>query len=133
MNDPLVVRTDFSDHAAWQAIVAEVQAPQGVDAFLANVELVDERSNEALPVEQLLQRVAERSPCYFAFIVDGTTISHPEHPLLVIGLRTNLGRAFRAIPSSIQSIENNLSIGNMDFDEFASSADADGIFRDFPA
>jgi hypothetical protein len=133
MSDPLVVRTDFTDQAAWLAITAEVQAPQGEDGFLANVKLVDERSNDTLPLERLRERIASRSPCSFAFVVDTTTISHPEHPLLVIGLRADGGADFRAIPSAIQSIENNLSLGNMDFDEFASSADEDGIFRDFPA
>jgi hypothetical protein len=29
------------------------------------------------------------------------------------------------------SVENNLSIGNMDFDEFANAVDKDGIFRGF--
>ena len=42
-----------------------------------------------------------------------------------------LGRTFRAIPSAIQSIENNLSITNMDFREFADNLDADGVFRAF--
>jgi hypothetical protein len=133
MSDPLVVRTDFSDQAAWQAIAAEVQAPQGEYGFLANVELVDDHSNQALPLDQLRERLATRSPCFFAFIVDATTIAHPEHPLLVIGLRENQDGDFRAISSAIQSIENNLSLSNMDFDEFASSVDEDGIFRDFPA
>jgi hypothetical protein len=55
------------------------------------------------------------------------------HQLLVVGLRENQGGDFRAIASAIQSMENNLSLSNMDFDEFASSVDEDGIFRDFPA
>jgi len=42
------------------------------------------------------------------------------------------GREFRAVPSQIQAIENNLSIANMDFEEFAESADESGVFRGFP-
>jgi hypothetical protein len=38
---------------------------------------------------------------------------------------------FRALPSQIQSIQNNLSIGNMDFEEFANNIDPDGVFRGF--
>jgi len=30
------------------------------------------------------------------------------------------------------SVENNLSIANMDFSEFADNVDKDGIFRGFP-
>ncbi len=42
------------------------------------------------------------------------------------------GHEFRAIPSQIQGIENNLSIANMDFEEFAEAVDEDGVFRGFP-
>jgi hypothetical protein len=35
------------------------------------------------------------------------------------------------VPRQVQAIENNLSIANMDFFEFADSADADGVFRGF--
>jgi hypothetical protein len=64
-------------------------------------------------------------------IVDQTAISHPDHPLLVVDLYTGSGNEFRAIPSQIQGIENNLSIANMDFEEFAEAVDEDGIFRGF--
>lgn len=53
-------------------------------------------------------------------------------PLLILDLYDGSGREFRAIPSQIQSIENNLSIANMDFEEFAESVDEDGVFRGFP-
>jgi len=42
------------------------------------------------------------------------------------------GREFCAIPSQIQGIETNLTIANMDFEEFADSVGADGVFRGFP-
>jgi len=34
-------------------------------------------------------------------------------------------------PSQVQRIENNLSISNIDLEEFAESVDEDGIFRGF--
>ena len=55
----------------------------------------------------------------------------PGVPILVVDLRRERGRGFRAIPSTIQSIENNLSIANMDFFEFANAVDEDGVFRGF--
>ena len=42
------------------------------------------------------------------------------------------GRTFRVIPSEMWSVENNLSIANMDFAEFADAVDEDGVFRGFP-
>jgi hypothetical protein len=49
----------------------------------------------------------------------------------VIDLFDKPARSFRAIPSAIQAVENNLSIWNMDFEDFTNAVDADGIFRRF--
>ena len=52
-------------------------------------------------------------------LVDRTAITHPEHPVLILDLFDPSSQAFRAVPSTVQAIENNLSIANMDFEEFA--------------
>jgi hypothetical protein len=41
------------------------------------------------------------------------------------------GRTFRTIPSEVCAIQNNLSIYNLDFADFADAVDNDGIFRGF--
>ncbi|GAA4579965.1 hypothetical protein GCM10023176_58710 [Micromonospora coerulea] len=38
---------------------------------------------------------------------------------------------FRALPQQVQAIQNNLSLANMDYIEFATSAGAEGVFRGF--
>jgi hypothetical protein len=58
-------------------------------------------------------------------------MTQAEHPFLVLDLLDERGRSFRALPREIQAIENNLSIANMDFSEFADSAGSDGVFRGF--
>lgn len=55
-----------------------------------------------------------------------------DHPLLTVDLYDGSGHEFRAIPSQIQTTENNLSIADMDFDEFAESGDESVVFRGFP-
>jgi hypothetical protein len=67
-----VLRTDFSDQTAWEALLAAIATPNE-DGFMAYVEFVEELS----------------------------------------------------------SVENNLSISNMDFDDFAAAADEHGVFRGF--
>jgi hypothetical protein len=69
----------------------------------------------------------------FLFVADRAAAISPEFAILAVDLVESRGRSFRAIPSKIQSIENNLSLANMDFEEFAESADQDGIFRGFPS
>ncbi len=66
------------------------------------------------------------------FIVDRIALTHPEHPILVVDLYTEPGRTFRVIPAEMWAVENNLSIVNMDFFEFADYVDQDGIYRGFP-
>jgi hypothetical protein len=130
--NPLVLRTDFSNNAAWEKITAELQEPDEEMGFTANVECVDDAAYDRVTTEQILEHVPEGYPHAFMFVVDQTTISQPDHPLLILDLIEEPGREFRAIPSTIQSIENNLSIANMGFEEFAENVDADGIFRGFP-
>jgi len=64
--------------------------------------------------------------------VDRVALTDPEHPILVVDLMDQPGRTFRVIPSEAWGVENNLSIANMGFEEFAEAADEDGVFRGFP-
>jgi hypothetical protein len=124
----LVVRTDFSDDTAWTSVVSAIKRP--VDGFFAYVDFVDDPAFGGLTVEQLVALRDGLSKSY-VIVADAVTMSAPEPSLLVVDLFEEPGRTFRAVPSAIQSIENNLSIANMDFWEFADNVDADGVFRDF--
>jgi hypothetical protein len=53
-------------------------------------------------------------------------------PLLVVDLYVERGRQFRAVAAQIAPIDNNLSIANMDFEEFAELVDDLGVFRGIP-
>ena len=97
--------------------------------FRAYVEFVDDPAYQDITKEQLLQLVPKDYDHSFIILVDEVSISHPESPLLIVDLYDELGREFRAIPSQIQGIENNLSIANMCFYEIAELIDDDGIFR----
>jgi hypothetical protein len=131
--NPLVIRTCFESQAAWETVCGLIRAPQYFtsDPFYANVELLDDAEFENLTAEDLLACVPGDYPHSFLLVVDRVTIAAPEFPVLVIDLHAERGREFRAIPSQIQAIENNLSLANMDFFEFANSVDGDGIFRGF--
>jgi hypothetical protein len=63
------------------------------------------------------------------FVADQMALTNPEHPILVVDLQDEPGRTFRVIPLALGEVENNLSIANMGFDEFAEATDESGIFR----
>ena len=128
----LVLRTDFSNQAAWDAICAAIRKPVGFFHFRANVDFMDDEEYSGITREQLLELVPRDYNHTFVIVVDRTATSLSDYPLLVVDLYERSGREFRAIPSRVQSIENNLSIANMDFEEFAESVDEDGVFRGFP-
>ncbi len=65
------------------------------------------------------------------FLVESTCIEQPDHPLVAIDPWEEPGRTFRVVPQETGSIENNLSISNMDREDFAESAQGDGVFRGF--
>jgi hypothetical protein len=132
--NPLVVRTDFEHQQAWETIYKLIRAPVSAPGarFHAHVQFLEDVAFRELDSEQLLMRVPSDYNHPFLIVVDNTTVIHPEFPILIIDLSGHRGRSFRAIPSAIQSVENNLSISNMDFAEFADATDEDGIFRGFP-
>jgi hypothetical protein len=125
----LVLRTDFSDEAVWEAVRAASTAPSA-DGFWANLSFVSAPTFADLTPEHVaaLPRAGYRS---FLFLVDSVTITDPEMPLVAVDLLHEPGRWFRVIPAEMWSIENNLSIANMDFFEFADNVDPDGVFRGF--
>jgi len=96
------------------------------------VEILDDSQFSGTNVEQLLKDVPSEFPHTFLFVFDQTSASQPDHPILVIDLFDQPGRTFRAIPSEIHWIESNLSISNMDWEDFADCVDEDGVFRGFP-
>ncbi|MFJ8834386.1 DUF6924 domain-containing protein [Micromonospora aurantiaca] len=125
----LVLRTDFSDEAAWEAVSSASIAPS-VDGFAASLSFVSDRAFAGLAPEQVaaLPTAIYRS---ILFLVDSVTVTNVETPLVALDLLHQPGRWFRVLPTEMWSVENNLSIANMDFFEFADAADRDGVFRGF--
>jgi hypothetical protein len=124
----LVLRTDFLDDAGWESICAAIREPVG--EFRAYVDCLSDPEHDGVTAEQLVTP-ASNAGHRFVFIIDRIALTHPERPILVVDLHHELGRTFGVIPSEMWSVENNLSIANMDFQEFADNVDQDGIFRGF--
>ena len=125
-----LLRTDFSDQSAWKKLKAAVSEPD--DPFIFNMEIVDDRANREATVEQLIGALPEDYPHSFIVVADRVAISQLDYPLLVVDLLEERGRQFRAVAAQVASIDNNLSIANMGFEEFAGAVDDGGVFRGFP-
>lgn len=126
----VLIRTDFSDQSAWAKLKTAVSEPG--DPFIFGMEIVDDRANSDATVEQLMEALPEDYLHSFVVIADRASMSQPDYPLLVVDLLEERGRQFRAVATAVASIDNNLSIANMGFQEFADSVDEGGVFRGFP-
>lgn len=127
----LVLRTDFSNDAAWEAVCKAIQAPVG--DFQANVDCLSDAAFKGLSAKEVMAALTKGYNHFMLFVVDDTTLAQADHPVLCIDLSDKPGRSFRVIPSEMWSVENNLSLGNMDFKDFAGAVDQDEVFRGFPA
>ena len=120
------VRTDFSNPAAWWDLLAAVRV-ESEDGFLANITVVDDPAFEGADPAALAKSAEKHA---VLFVADALTLSHLDKPILCIDPSAPQN-TFRVAPEELWGIENNLSLANMDWDEFASAVDADGIFRGF--
>lgn len=133
----LLVRSDFSDDAAWRQLAAAALRPvegeiDEVD-FQADLMCIDTPVYGGLTVQQLVDRFGDGPPSYL-FIADRESMTDPEHPILAVHVgssRNQEGRnkMLRVVPEAMWMIENNLALGNMDFDDFVQAADGRGRFR----
>jgi hypothetical protein len=124
-----VLRTDFTDDAGWEAVhaAARVPSPEG---FSPDLTFVSDPAFAGLAPETagVMPSASYRG---FVFLVDHVTVTDPELPVVVVDRLHDPGRWFRVVPGQLWAIENNLSLANMDFFEFADNVDADGVFRGF--
>lgn len=129
--DAPFVRTDFSDAAAWRDLLNMVALPSSEDGFLANITIVDDPAFQAADPVELAKGVGQSGAHHaVVFVADAMTLAHADRPILCIDPSAPQN-TFRVIPSEFWGVENNLSLANMDWEEFAGSVDADGIFRGF--
>jgi hypothetical protein len=129
----VVVRTDFSDDQAYEALRNELLAPVGPERFVAHlVFLSDARYKGCTPKQLTAAAPKGEDKRGFLFVIDTVAITSKEHHVLVLDTHDKPGRWFRAIPRMVQSIENNLEILNIFFHEFADRAarEPDGVLRE---
>ena len=124
----LLVRTDFSDDEGWELVADEAQR-ENADGFCAFVEPVSDPAFEGADW-QTVRAAVPSSEAAVVFVVDAQTLRSSDHAILVVD-RLRGRPPFRCIPPELWSIDNNLNIANMDWEEFAGALDESGVFRGF--
>ncbi|MCI2237402.1 hypothetical protein MO973_05840 [Paenibacillus sp. TRM 82003] len=123
----LLIRTDFTRQPQWGALVSALQTP-GPDGFTPSLSTVEHQRWAGASVADL---AAAAPPYVLLVLADATALSSPEMPLLVLQVRGGDAQQLRVAPQALASVENNLSIANMDWEDFEGSTGPDGVFRGF--
>ena len=139
---PLLVRTDFTDDAAWDQVRQEATREYGPDGFCANVEPVSDPqwAGAAWEAVKAAAPVDEDTGPNVLFIADAITFASPAHPVLVVDLADKFlsvtefpeianRTPFRCIPSALWDVENNLSIANLRWEDYAGNLDGGEDYR----
>ncbi|MGI5224426.1 DUF6924 domain-containing protein [Actinoallomurus sp. CA-142502] len=116
-----LLRTDFTDDEAWRSLLDEVG-----DDWLTVMEDADHRG---LSVPELLALVPDDSRYPVLVVADDVTFSSAERSLLLVDLREEPGRTFRAGPDAFRSAIGNLAIQNQSFDDYVRCLDDSGVYR----
>ena len=126
-NTPLI-RTDFTSEAAWLEVVDAVNRDWEY-GFRAQVSIIDDPNFDGWTIEQLLAlpRAGRQA---ILLVADAVTMTHPERLVLCVNLLSS-GKPFRVILPELWSVENNLSLANLDYDDFVGATDAEGVYRGF--
>ncbi len=102
-----------------------------VGSLAYNVVLIEDERFKDHTFEQITKLFAKATQWRFLFVADTVTLASSEFPIVTIDLSEEPGRSFRVIANELWSVENNLSLANMDYNDFAEAADENGIFRGF--
>lgn len=99
------------------------------DGFLAYIEPVSDAAFDRVSWDAVKAAVpADDHGAAVLFVADSTTLASPDHPILVVDLMGSRP-PFRCIPAELWAVENNLNIANLDWEDFADAAGADGVFH----
>ncbi|GAA1236527.1 hypothetical protein GCM10009665_28350 [Kitasatospora nipponensis] len=142
----LVIRTDFGDEGAWQAILAELVKPWEFDSGDVDpyLHIVDDPAWSGAAADEVVATLSGDEELSVVYLADRFTMDDDEHALLVLAVLTReecesdeefeaYSGSVRTTPGGIGHIHANLSIANLDFADVLDAAQSDpaGVFRSF--
>ena len=124
----LVLRTDFSDDSAWEALKAAISAEDehGEATF------VSDPLYDGVTVQSLIEAdtaAADDAKVCHVFLADSVSLTGGDHALLVVDLFGPPYQTLRVAPTGFAEVSANLCIANLDVADYADDGDPESIFR----
>jgi hypothetical protein len=124
----LFLRTDYEREDRWNALLHSIRTPSA-EGFLASISIVRDPSFAGFTEEEIRRRAKEQNGSFLVLVADAMAQANDGFPVLVVDTSGEDRPSFRVAAKCLWAVENNLSLANMDWEEFAESVDADGIYR----
>src|SRR5258707_6393191 len=126
----LLVRTDFTSDDAWQQLCARA-LEENRDGFRAYIEPVSDPDFDHATWIQVKAAVpGDSHKAAVLFVGDSTTLTSPEHPVLVVDL-LNGGPTLPCIAAQLWKDEDNLTIANMYLEALCRCARPHALLRSY--
>ncbi len=123
-----LLRTDYAREDRWRSLLAAIATPTA-EGFLANVSTVTDPVLDGLTDDEVRALPAADDGPMFVLVADETAQADDEFPILVVDTSAEARPSFRVAGRCLWAVENNLSLANMDWEEFADTVDSDNVYR----
>lgn len=109
-------------------MLACIETPSDL-GFRAYVAVLADPELEGL-TEQEIRRLRRADDAeQFVLVADGLAQATDEFPILVVDISDEVRPSFRVACRCLWAVQNNLSLANMDWEEFSEETDPDGVYR----
>ncbi|WP_327122061.1 hypothetical protein OG206_31975 [Streptomyces sp. NBC_01341] len=124
----LVLRTDFSQDAAWETLKAAIDAEdeQGEATY------VSDPAYDGATVQSLIDAddaADDDAKVCHVFVADAVALGGGEHALLMVDLFSPPYQTVRVAPTAFAEVSANLTIANLDVADYADEDDPGWIYR----
>ncbi len=123
-----LLRTDGSRPDRWDALLASIRTPNAF-GVLANVTPITDPALEGLAQADLRRLPRDDEAASFVLVADAVALDDPEFPILVVDISGEDQPSFRVTAACLWAVENNLSLANVDWEEFLNATGDDGVLR----
>ena len=124
-----LLRTEYSMEERWRDLLERIATPSP-DGFLANVTVVSDPRLDGMTADDIQGLASAGRRPILTLVADTRALTDDGFPILVVDTYGRDQRSFRVTAACLWSVENNLSLANLDWEDFADNVDPDGVYRD---
>ena len=124
-----LLRTDASQPEHWSSLLTAIATPNP-DGFLAYVTILTDPELDWLDEDAIRRLPRDPRASSFVLVADQRAQVGPDFAILVVDVSEEALPSFRVSARCLWSVQNNLSLANLDWEDFSDNVEPDGVYRD---